>query len=182
MATAEELLASSSDDVLVIDLESRVITIPDSIENLGVESDDDVKRLKFKIPCKYGEFDLSEFAFRINYTNANGEGDVYKVDDVTVDGDYIFFSWLVGRFALTYKGDVGFVACLKKMAEDGTVVKEFNTTVATLPVLEGKETGEAVIQENPDILEEMLLKLGNVDSALDRIIEIQNELIGGDAV
>jgi hypothetical protein len=41
------------------------------------------------------------------------------------------------------------------------VVQEFNTTVYSLPVLEGLETTEAVIQQNPDIIEEILQKIND---------------------
>ena len=85
--------------------------------------------------------------------NAKNTGDVYVVDDKTIADDTITFSWLVGRVALAYKGSVRFIVCMKlydsAMEE---VIKEYNTTIASLPVLEGLETSEAAIEQNPDIL------------------------------
>lgn len=154
MATADEILASVlGEESLTIDLDSRQIIIPDSIQNLGVESDDDVLSLTFTLPRYYdnNEVDLSTFDIHINYLNANNEGDLFEVTESTVDDSSIIFEWLVGRHAVSYQGDVTFNVCLKEM--DGTTVKrEFNTTVATLPVLRGLETSEAVIQEHADLL------------------------------
>ena len=159
MATADELLSTiDTDKTLIIDKDLRTIIIPSSVKNLGVESDDDVLRLKFSMPRMYGDVDLSDFSIYINYMNAKNTGDVYVVDDKTIADDTITFSWLVGRVALAYKGNVRFIVCMKKHDDDSNVIQEYNTTIASLPVLEGLETGETVIQQNPDIIE-MLLTL-----------------------
>ena len=157
MATADELLSTiDTDKTLIIDKDLRTIIIPSSVKNLGVESDDDVLRLKFSMPRMYGDVDLSDFSIYINYMNAKNTGDVYVVDDKTIADDTITFSWLVGRVALAYKGNVRFIVCMKKHDDDSNVVQEYNTTIASLPVLEGLETGETVIQQNPDIIEMLL--------------------------
>ena len=142
-------------DYIVINDDLRTMTIPDNIKILGVESDDDVNKIPFQMPKEYCGFDLSQFSVRINYMNANGEGDMYIADDVEVDGDdpsLMTFTWLVGRTACAYKGNVNFIVCLKKFDNDSNVIQEFNTTVYSLPVLEGLETTEAVVQQNADII------------------------------
>ena len=160
MATADELLSTlDTDKTLIIDKDLRTIIIPSSVKNLGVESDDDVLRLKFSMPRMYGDVDLSDFSIYINYMNAKNTGDVYVVDDKTIADDTITFSWLVGRVALAYKGNVRFIVCMKKHDGDSNVIQEYNTTIASLPVLEGLETGETVIQQNPDIIEMLLTSL-----------------------
>lgn len=148
-------------DFIVINDDLRTMQIPSSIVLLGVESDDDVNKIPFQMPKEYSGYDLSEFSARINYMNANGDGDVYVVDDLAVDGDdpsIMTFTWLVGRNACAYEGDTKFIVCLKKFADDdsGTVLQEFNTTVYSLPVLEGLETTEAVVQQNADIIEYLI--------------------------
>ena len=193
MATAEQLLAEVTevDKKLYIDFDTRQILIPNSIHQLGVESDDDVKKLTFNVPRYYYGTDLAEFNIYINYMNAKKEGDVFEVskDDVIIDeGNTLTFDWIVGRHAVAYKGIAIFNVCMKKGSmqpdpEDETqeifvVDQEFNTTVAKLPVLEGLETGEAVIQEYPDILmqwEEQLF--GIEDSAKSNITQKGSEVI-----
>ncbi len=158
-------------DYIVISDDLRTMTIPEDIVLLGVESDDDVNKIPFQMPKEYCGFDLSQFSARINYMNANGDGDVYVVDDLTVDGDdpsLMTFTWLVGRNACAYKGNTQFIVCLKMFADDGSgdVVQEFNTTVYSLPVLKGLETTEAVVQQNPDIIE-YLINLVEQSGAID---------------
>ena len=169
MPTTDELLEQMEADVLstsaenrfIVDNNLRTITIPGSITVLGVEHDDDVHRLYFQMPKMYGEFDLSEFDIRINYVNAADKPDTYPVDDKETSGDNITFSWLVGRTAFEKMGEVKFNVCLRKTNGDGVVAKEFNTTTATLPpVLEGLETTELIVQQNPDVIESILQRLG----------------------
>lgn len=169
MATAEELLAATSEtaEVITIDLDTRVIVIPTAISVLGVESDDDVKRLHFSMPRYYGELDLSEFDIRVNFENARGKGDLYPVPDKTISdsGDIITFTWLVDRTAFTYSGDVTFSVCLRKFNDEGVVERELNTTIATLPVLKGLETDEAIVENNPGVFNTVLHRLYAVEAA-----------------
>lgn len=192
MATAEQLLAEVTevDKKLYIDFDTRQILIPNSIHQLGVESDDDVKKLTFSVPKTYYDCDLSTFRIFINYMNARKEGDLFAVkeEDVReVDGN-LEFDWIVGRHAVAYKGTAIFNVCMKKGSmrpdpEDETqeifiVDQEFNTTVAKLPVLEGLETSGEVVQEYADILmqwEEELFGIEN--SAINNITQKGSEVI-----
>lgn len=200
MATAEELLMRASpiavqanedgtvDSVLYVDMESREIIIPKKVVCLGVESDDDVKKLTFNVPRFYHGTDLADFNIYINYLNAKKEGDLFKVlpETITMSEDKtLTFDWVVGRNALAYKGTAIFNICMKKVSdtekdEDGNplIEQEFNTTIAKLPVLEGLETGEEVIQEYADILVQWESKLfGIEDSAKANIALKENEAI-----
>lgn len=143
-------------NVFEIDSNLRTINIPITVKNIGVESDDDVKRLEFTMPKQYGEFDLSQFRIRINYMNANGDKSIYLVEDKTVTGDNITFSWLVGRNVTKYKGQVKFIVCLKLSNEQGQVLKELNTTLCKLEVLEGMEVVPVVDEETIDTIEQLL--------------------------
>lgn len=150
-------------NVLTIDNDLRTITIPERIKNLGVETDANVKRLRFSMPRIYDDVDLSGFAIRINYQNAKGEGDVYPVTDAEPTAESITFSWLVGPHALAYKGNVRFIVCLKKVDHAGNVSQAYHTTLASLPVLEGLETGACIVEEHPDVLEQILLRLDDLE-------------------
>ena len=189
--TLEDALSDGTtvvDDTLVIDNDLRTIKIPSSITLLGVESDDDVNTLKFKMPKTYKGIDLSEFEVHVNFRNANGDLGLYIVQDATVDGDNIKFSWIVGRQACAYNGITRFIVCLCKYGDwyDKTVTttdengdtittktktrdvtKEFNTAIASLTVLAGIEPSTDVTVE-ADVTEQLLTKL---EAKTNEIIE-----------
>lgn len=177
MATAEELLAQMEEnpelyadsagpvnDVIMIDAETRTIELPESEKIFGVESDKASERKYFRCPKIVGDnIDLSTLNLFINFKNANNEGDIYHIDDVVVDGDYITFSWLLSRKVTAYKTDasknqlLSFIFCAKSGEGPDN---EWNTTLCSDGiVLEGLEPGESIVEENADIIQYILERL-----------------------
>lgn len=177
MATAEELLAQMEEnpelyadsvgpvnDVIVINAETRTIELPESEKIFGVELDKTSERKYFKCPKIVGDnLDLSAFNLFINFKNANNEADIYPIDDVEVDGDYITFSWLLSKKVTAYKTDasknqlLSFIFCAKKGEGPDN---EWNTTICSDGiVLEGLEPGESIAEDNPDIIQYILERL-----------------------
>ena len=166
MTEAEKLLQETksavvaetqTEDICVIDSDMRIIDIPEQFKVLGVENDKDVKVMQFRMPKVYKGTDLSAFNISVNYQNARGTKDRYVVTDKKVSGDQIEFSWTVGKTATVYRGDTRFIVCMRLAGSDGVIQKEFNTTLATMTVLEGLEVDNPVIeQEEKDIIAQLL--------------------------
>lgn len=156
---AEVIPFAEENKVITVDNDLRTITVPGAVSLLGVESDDEVLRLNWKMPKDYGEFDLSEFDIYINYQNEKNDGDAYPVSDKKVLDDYITFSWLVGRTAVISSGKTTFSVCMKKLDNAGNVIKEFNTTTVSLPVLGGLETVYKIVQKNPELFDQIVARL-----------------------
>lgn len=151
-ASVTEDVVTINDSTIVVNNDLRTMSIPEKVSILGVESDESVNRLKFRLPRYYCDLDLGEFNIYVNYLNGRTE-DIYVVTDKKTTSEYVEFSWLVGRNASKNKGYTKFVLCLKKSGSDGTVIKEFNTTVHKLEVLEGLETevDSSLITQNKDL-------------------------------
>lgn len=173
MATAEELLATvgNEENIIVIDSDLRTMTFPASVKNIGVENDKDVHKLNFMMPRYFSEYDLSTFNIRINYLNAQGDGDMYVVTDPTVEEDAIYFTWLVGRHACLYRGAVTFIVCLKLADGEGDVAQEYNTTLASLQVLPGLETEPTILETDYDIIEQLLLTIQDTNSKIKAVLD-----------
>lgn len=154
---AASVVGEETDDTdwLVISHDFRTIAIPSNKKLAGVTSDEKVNRISFKCQRYYGEVDLNDFKFRINYTNANGEGDQYLVLDKAISNDEITFSWLVGRHACEYPGYISFIVCAIKTDQNSTIQQEYNTAIHTLQVVQGLETSEEVYEETHDLVDEM---------------------------
>ena len=153
MPTVEEALANASeidylDDEIqyIIDENLRTIAIPSNGVVLGVQGDRNVNRVNFQMVRYYNGFDMSQFAFRINYKNANGDLNFYEVNDMTVRDDKIYFTWLVDAIAAAYVGKVQFVVRIFRIVES-TEVQNFYTTSNYADVLEGLFVGEQMPEE-----------------------------------
>lgn len=148
-----------------INPETRIINVPEDFI-LGVESDEKAQRVFFTCPKIVGyDFDMSKASVYINFENANGEKDAYRVEDLNVNEELeeVTFSWLLSRKVTAYKGQVNFIVCAKISNESGIIQQEWNTTVATAISLVGLEAIAQIEQENYDILEEILRKVKNIE-------------------
>ena len=182
MVTAEELLtAEGCDDILTVDLESRIIKIPNTVQNLGVESDENVRILHFVVPRHYCEIDLSTFAIRVNYKNTSGAGGTYDIVNPSIESDKIKFDWIVDRSVTVRRGNVVFNVCFREIVND-IVEREFNTTIATLPVLEGLETGEEIVSEHLDVFEQLLSRFDEFQPDGCSGINLTNEASVGQTI
>lgn len=190
METAYDLLLNSlpddttavSDDnsICVIEPMSRQIVVPGTLVIGGVESDKNSERIKFSCPKVVGDnLDLSEFQIRINFRNISATippiivKDQYICEDVTVDGDNISFSWLIGRNAAKNRGILQFIVCAVKVNSDSEILIEWNTTLAQVEVLEGIEVGEVQPTESEKDVIAQLLKITKETS--DQAVTAVNE-------
>lgn len=135
-----------STDLIEISNDLRTFTIP-SNTILGVEHDMDVNELKFVAPRYFHQdVDLSELSIRIQYQSSDGNKYYRPAINITVSDTALYFSWLVNWDAFLNEGIVTFSVCFRQYnGED--IEKEFNTTIATLPVLKGlyvQEEGEII--------------------------------------
>ena len=169
MSTIDEVLAAAEvvDAVCVIDGETRIISVPAEYKELGVESDEKVTRVKFQCPKIVGDnIDLTEYNLYINYRNAGNKLNSYLVEDVTVTGDTINFSWLLSRHVTESPGTISYIVCAKK-SDDTGVINEWNTKVATGIVGIGLEATEEIEEQNIDAIEQILRSIVELENKVD---------------
>ena len=182
---AEQELYAAEDAVCTIDPETRTISIPPEYQLLGVKGDKLVERLPFRCQKVVGDSkDLSEdFILFINYVNAGGDPDAYKVEDMQVDGDDITFTWPLGEKVTAYKGTVqiSFAAIIPGDTSEDPDKNRWNTTINNeCTCLDGLECTQQVAESNPDALAQIWaaideLKAGGGASGKDgREVELQN--------
>ena len=166
MSTIDEVLAAAevADAVCVIDGETRIISVPTEYKELGVESDEKVTRVKFQCPKIVGDnIDLTEYNLYINYRNAGNKLNSYLVEDVTITGDTINFSWLLSRHVTESPGTISYIVCAKK-SDDTGVINEWNTKVATGIVGIGLEATEEIEEQNIDAIEQILRSIVELEN------------------
>lgn len=179
MSTIDEVLATAEvvDAVCVIDGETRVISVPAEYKELGVESDEKVTRVKFQCPKIVGDnIDLTEYNLYINYRNAGNKLNSYLVEDVTVTGDTINFSWLLSRHVTENPGTISYIVCAKKSDNTG-VINEWNTKVATGTVGIGLEATEEIEEQNIDAIEQILRSIVELENTGDAIRSLSEEKV-----
>lgn len=152
-------LADEADESIHVNVNTRQITIPESQQLFGVESDADVEVKHIVIDGRYadGNRDLSKLAWRVIYRNANKETSYYLIPSVVANENSIEMDWLIKRSVAAYKGTVDFILCAFATTSSGEVTPEWNSTLGQGMVLEGLETSAIDIgKESVDELAKIL--------------------------
>ena len=181
---AETGEAHESEIYCIIHPESRTIEVPEEYQLLGVVGDKKVERLWFKCPKVVGDSkDISDgFVLFINFRNADGDPDAYRIKDMEVEGENITFSWELEEKVTAYQGTVEFSFRAIKPETDSE--NKWNTTINNdCNVLVGLQANEQITKSEPDALAQIWaaideLKAGGGGSGTPgkdgREIEIQN--------
>lgn len=149
----------SETNTFIIDNNLRCINIPDGANIFGVAGDIEVKQVSFEMPRYYNGIDMSEFSIFVDYENAKGDRNYYKVVDIKThsatnpqSSDNITFTWLLESDVTAYQGTVVFA--IRMVKRDGTkIIKQFDTDTATGIVLDGMNVFQRVpLSDQKDIL------------------------------
>lgn len=140
--------------MIIVNSSTRQFNIPGADLAFGVESDSGSERKYFQCPrCVGNNLDVAGSFVRINYRNANGDIDTYLVNDLTVDGENVVFSWELYPKVTQFKGQVKFVMCV---VGPDTKVK-WHTTLGTGQVYEGLEPDHTLVeQETSDVVAQLI--------------------------
>lgn len=162
--------AGQVNDVITIDGETRMISVPASEIFFGVESDKDVERKYFRCPKVVGDgIDLSKHQIYISYITSDsagktfsGNAGLYLCEDVATDGDDITFSWQLSGNVFASAGFIAFKVLAAK-TDGENVQTRWNTVPAIGTVLmtvpDGMDIGEAY----PDIVTQLLERMASVE-------------------
>lgn len=148
-----------SDSRFVINSTTREIsTTSDKLEL--IQGDHQSERITFEIPKIVEGHDMSlSDRIEVHYINIDRRTkatsrDVYIIDDATVDGDKLTFSWLISGNASKYYGRLNFIILFECLDPDGNYTYKWNTEICKLLTIgEGISNTSAVIEDHSDILE-----------------------------
>ena len=157
-------------DVITIDGETRVISVPASELLFGVETDKDVERKHFRCPRVVGDgIDLSKHQIYISYITSDstgksfsGDSNLYLCEDVAVDDDDITFSWQLSANVFTSAGFIAFKVLAAK-TDGENVQTRWNTVPAVGTVLMTVPDGMDISETYPDIVTQLLERMASVE-------------------
>lgn len=156
------------DAYLIVDPDSRNITIPEVESAFGVYGDNNAERKYFKAPRIVGNgIDLTECYLYVNYISASTKigqilCDVGDAPNGTATEDEIVFSWPITRNVLdkNVSGEIFFAVQAKTKTGD-TV---FTTRKAKGNCYESIEGTEVVAEEYADIVLQLISRMDNVEA------------------
>lgn len=178
MATAEELLRNTitqpDPEGHIIVNGDRSITIPANLRRLAVQYDHNMETVTFDCPRYWDDRDMSKMAVYINYRLSDGYMDRYPADNVRADGDIMHFDWTISRNVSQVAGNVSFLICIMKTDANGDEERHWNSELCQdAYVSPGMETEESPVDTHPDLITQLLLRMGTVEQINVQADEMQ---------
>lgn len=179
--TAEELLMSDEievfqySNVIEIDGQSRVISVPLGEDMFGVEGDKNVTLKHFTCPKIVGnniEIDLSEHNLYANYTLADEKGNPKSEDviqspceNIVIGDDNITFDWKISEWVTREDGFIAFSIVAKKSV-DGLLETRWYTTPAVGKIRKTVKEGRYLEQQYPDVIDNLMNRVSDLERIL----------------
>lgn len=147
-----------------INIDSRVIQLSPDKDVRLVQNDKETTLIEFEISKDIGlkDIDLSLFNIVINYTNIDEDTnaqvtDIYSVQDKSVDGEKIKFSWLVGSNATVYAGATLFQVVLTLSDDEYNITNQYDSVICSIPVFKSLENVNITQGQNfKDFIDQIL--------------------------
>lgn len=100
----------------VFEIIERTVT-PSLESEIAVTTDDNARRILYRIPAVIDGFDVSSGTFLIRYINAAGENGEYEMTNIEFrsgdDGTYIYAEWIMGSEVAKKTGTVYYDVVIK---------------------------------------------------------------------
>lgn len=149
-------------EYLIIDPETRKITIPKSEQLFGVYGEGNIERKYFKCPKIVGDnVDLSNCYIFVNYYTAKGLPGKYNAKDVNVDGENITFSWELKPDIFDANEDTSIYFAVEAKNKDK--VEAFRTCPATGKAKETIDTDKEIEETYADVILDLISRVDTLE-------------------
>lgn len=142
----------------------RTVTVHNDLKHIAVKGDHNIETVTFDCPRYWDGHDLSEMQLRIVFQRPDGHREPHLVENLRVDSDdesVIHFDWTISGNVTAVQGNISFTVCGKLSNAEGVREREWHTRLnQDLIVDEGMDcSGEEIVEQNPDIIEAILVQL-----------------------
>lgn len=168
---------TDSDTVFIIDPITRKIEATSDKLQL-IQYDHDSEMYTFQVPRFIEGYDVSLCnKIEILYSNIDRKtkesfDDIYQITDVSVDEELVTFEWLVSGFATRFAGSLNFLIRFAFAEEDSTYSYLWHTDIFKgITILEGMNNSEAIVKQNPDIIDALQKDVVDLQVTDENILE-----------
>lgn len=168
---------NDTDTLFVIDPITRAVVNAESKKTMLMQYDHNSEQFTFEIPRYVEEHDMSLCnRVEIHYNNVEGStraknSGVYEVQDLTITGDKVTFTWLISENATFLAGSLSFLI-LFACVEDGVTTYRWNTNINnSITISSGIDNSGAIAEVYPDILAQWKEELFSTNLAYEAALE-----------
>ena len=178
-----------NEPVFEINDTTRVISCAAASEIAIIQFDHNSERFTFRLNKFVEGHDVTKCnKVEVHYKNIDAltreeTSGIYTVDDLQPDPEdetKVSCTWLISQNATGKVGKLNFLLRFSSVTDDGTIEYAWNTAMFTgIVISPGMYNSEEFENEYYDVVEKMKNEIfGDLEAALDEIIEIDNKLLG----
>ena len=160
----------------------RYITVPESLQKIGVQFDHNAETVTFDCPRYWDEHDLSKMKIYINYMRPNDSFGAYLCSDAEIDSmdnTIIHFNWVISGHVTEFAGPLSFLVCICDVDQNGDSTTHWNSELNTqMYISSGMKCRDAILGRYPDIITQLLNRMDSVEAVFAPTVEI-TEIEGG---
>ena len=160
----------------------RYITVPESLQKIGVQFDHNAETVTFDCPRYWDGHDLSKMKIYINYMRPNDSFGAYLCSDAEIDSmdnTIMHFNWVISGHVTEFAGPLSFLICICDVDQNGDATTHWNSELNTqLYISSGMKCRDAILGRYPDIITQLLNRMDSVEAVFAPTVEI-TEIEGG---
>lgn len=151
----------------------RYVTVPESLQKIGVQFDHNAETVTFDCPRYWDEHDLSKMQIYVNYMRPNDSFGTHICTNVMVDSSdntIIHFDWTVSGHVTEFAGPLSFLVCMRSTDDDGDITAHWNSELnSQLYISSGMKCRDAILGRYPDIITQLLQRMEVVENVSDGV-------------
>lgn len=160
----------------------RYITVPESLQKIGVQFDHNAETVTFDCPRYWDGHDLSMMKIYINYMRPNDSFGAYLCSDAEIDSmdnTIMHFNWVISGHVTEFAGPLSFLVCICDVDQNGDSTTHWNSELNTqMYISSGMKCRDAILGRYPDIITQLLNRMDSVEAVFAPTVEI-TEIEGG---
>ena len=160
----------------------RYITVPESLQKIGVQFDHNAETVTFDCPRYWDGHDLSKMKIYINYMRPNDSFGAYLCNDAEIDSmddTIMHFNWVISGHVTEFAGPLSFLVCICDVDQNGDSTTHWNSELNTqMYISSGMKCRDAILGRYPDIITQLLNRMDSVEAVFAPTVEI-TEIEGG---
>lgn len=174
------LVNPDTEPEIIINPDTREITVPDELHDIAVVADDNAEMVKIRIP-RY--FDGEDFSLRnctISFNNAANRRGIYTVRNITIEEESLVLSWYISKFVTEKSGKIHFVVEFKKEIDNRGMSYSWSTLPAEMNVMAGLDNAVEVDERDISLYQSLLshiqandLRVANLMTKFEDLYQIQ---------
>lgn len=149
----------------------RSVSVPNSLKKIGIQYDHNVNTITFdcpRYPDEDSSVDMSQMHIFLNYMLPDKTMDCSMMENIVVDEEdptIMHFDWVIKRNHTRVNGVLSTLICVKQTDAEGNEIYHWNTDLfQSFSVGNGMECSEQIVDMNPDVITQLLVRMGEVDN------------------